>query len=189
MSIKLSYFLADFFVSEGWISEDEKIAYVVGLDVIFSTVAHWMIILLLGIGRNRPIEAAIYLLFFATVRRYCGGYHASTRMGCFMLFIFLYLLADEISFLISWDVNNIWVAEYGVCSLIVAEIAFWLYAPIKNERKRYSEEWLVSARRKSFVCLHMWYILAVVISFIKLNLASEIFSASNMVVLLILIDR
>ena len=81
LSIKLSYFFADFFVSKGWISEDEKIAYVVGLDVIFSTVAHWMIILMLGIGRNRPIEAVTYLLFFATVRRYCGGYHASTSIS------------------------------------------------------------------------------------------------------------
>lgn len=189
MSIKLSYFLADFFVSRGWISEDGKITYVVGMDVIFSTVAHWMVILLFGIGRDRLVEAVIYLLFFMTVRRYCGGYHASTRVGCFVIFICLYLLADETSMVVSGIESRIRLVGYGVCSFVIAEIVFWLYVPIKNERKRYTEEWLVRARRRSFAYLHVWYILAMVMSFIKPDLTGEIFSGSNMVVLLILIKK
>lgn len=189
MSIKLSYSLADFFVSKGWINKEEKIAYVVGLDVIFSTAAHWIIIIILGIARDRPVEAVVYLLYFATVRRYCGGYHASTRMGCFMIFIFLYLLADEISVMACGGLDIVWLAGYGICSLVMAVIVFWMYAPIKNERKRCSEEWLAGARKKSFVSLGAWYALAAGIMFIDSKVSGQIFSASNMVVLLMLMKK
>lgn len=189
MSIKLSYFLADFFVSRGWIDEDGKIAYVVGLDVIFSTAVHWIIILIFGIIRNRPVEAVVYLLYFTTVRRYCGGYHASSRTGCFIIFICLYLFADEISVMACGSLDIVWLAGYGICSLFIALIVFWMYAPIKNERKRCSEEWLVGARKKSFVFLGVWYGLAAGMMFVDGKMSVQIFSASNMVVMLMLMKK
>lgn len=34
MSMKLSYLIADFFIAQNWIKEEEKIIYVVGMDVL-----------------------------------------------------------------------------------------------------------------------------------------------------------
>ena len=53
LSIRLSHFLADLFVAKGWIEEDGKIAYVVGLDVIFSTLIDWLVVGTLAILRAR----------------------------------------------------------------------------------------------------------------------------------------
>ena len=45
MSMKLSYLIADFFIAQNWIKEEEKIIYVVGMDVLLST--SWQIALVL----------------------------------------------------------------------------------------------------------------------------------------------
>lgn len=189
MSIKLSYFLADFFVSRGWIDEDGKIAYVVGVDVIISSLAQILLILMLGIIRGRLSEAIVYLAFFLTIRRYCGGYHASTRIGCFVIFTFLYLIADIITIILCECIGGFGMKVYGICSLIVAEFVFWMYAPVKNDRKRYTKIWLIGARKKSFVCLYLWYGLAFVMMFVLPELSGQIFSACNAVTLLILMKK
>ena len=100
MSIKLSYFFADFFVARNWIKGEDKLIYIVGLDVIFSTLEQLFIVILIGLWRGRLIETVIYLLFFSTVRKYCGGYHAATRAGCMAVFTIVYL--QQMNFLCSY---------------------------------------------------------------------------------------
>ena len=189
MSIRLSHFLADFFVAKGWIDEDGKIAYVVGLDVIFSTLIDWMAICALGLMRGRFLEAVIYLAFFLTVRRYSGGYHAPTRIGCFGIFVIFYLLADMVTVGIFRNGSAPFLAIYSVCSVFLAETAFYFFAPIPNDRKTYTEEWLLGARKKAFLCLNVWYCLAAGLAVLRLDLYGQIFAASNIVVLLIFMRK
>lgn len=189
LSIKLSHFLADFFAAKGWIEEDGKIAYVVGLDVIFSTLTDWTVVGVLGLIRGRFLEAIIYLTFFLTVRRYSGGYHAPTRAGCFSIFVGFYLLADMVTVEIFGNGNVLLLIIYSVCSMLFGELAFYFFAPVPNDRKKYTEEWLLSAGRKAFLCLNVWYCLAAGLAVLGLDLYGQILAASNIVVLLILMSK
>lgn len=189
MSIKLSYFFADFFIARNWIKEEDRIVYAVGFDVIFSTMWQIFIILALSIWRRRIIEALVYLAFFLSVRKYSGGYHASTRIRCFGIFTLAYLLADEVSRCICGIADNNLLMMYGICSLIVANIVFYFFAPIKNSRKRYKEKELQGARGKAFIYLNIWICPALGIAYILPDLAGEIFSAGNIVTILILLCK
>ena len=189
LSIRLSHFLADLFVAKGWIEEEGKIAYVVGLDVIFSTLIDWTAIGVLGLIRGRFMEAIIYLSFFLTVRRYSGGYHAPTRAGCFSIFVGFYLLADMVTVGIFGNGNVLFLTIYSVCSMFLGELVFYLFAPIPNDRKKYTQEWLLGARRKAFLCLNVWYCLAAGLAVLGLDLYGQILAASNIVVLLILMKK
>ena len=189
LSIRLSHFLADLFVAKGWIEEDGKIAYVVGLDVIFSTLIDWMAVGMLAILRGRFLEAVVYLFFFLTVRRYSGGYHAPTRAGCFAVFTGFYLLGDIATVEIYSNCSEMFLIGYGLCCMAVGELVFYLMAPIPNERKKYTEEWLAGAKKKAFLCLNVWYCLAVCLWALGSGLSGQIIMASNIVVLLILIKK
>lgn len=189
LSIRVSHFLADLFVAKGWIEEDGKIAYVVGLDVIFSTLIDWLVVGTLAILRGRFLEAVIYLLFFLTVRTYSGGYHAPTRAGCFAIFTGLYLLGDIATVEIYRNCGGAFLTGYGLCCMAVGELVFYLFAPIPNERKNYAEGWLAGAKKKAFLCLHIWYCLAVCLWAFGSELSGQIIMASNIVVLLILIKK
>ena len=189
LSIRLSHFLADRFAAKGWIEEDGKIAYVVGLDVIFSTLIDWMSVGILAILRGRFLEAVVYLLFFLTVRGYSGGYHASTRAGCFAVFTGFYLLGDIVTVEIYRNCCEAFLIGYGLCCMVVGELVFYLMTPIPNDRKNYTEEWLAGARKKAFLCLNVWYCLAVCLWALGSGLSGQIIMASNIVVLLILIKK
>lgn len=189
LSIRLSHFLADLFAAKGWIEEDRKIAYVVGLDVIFSTLIDWMAIGALGLMRGRFLEAVVYLLFVLTVRRYSGGYHAPTRAGCFAIFTGFYLLGDIAAVEIYKNCGEAFLTGYGLCCIAVGELVFYLFAPIPNDRKKYKEGWLAGAKKKAFLCLNIWYCLAVCLWAFGLELSGQIIMASNIVVLLILIKK
>ncbi|MDE6404056.1 MAG: accessory gene regulator B family protein [Lachnospiraceae bacterium] len=189
MSIRLAHFLADFFVSRRWIGEDAKIVYVVGLDVIFSTALDWIVVGMLGLIRGRFLEAAVYLLFFMTVRRYAGGYHASTRTGCFAIFVGFYLLADMVMAGICMGGGEWFRWTFTVCSMAVGELVFCFLTPIANDRKRYTNEERKGAKRKAFICLNIWYCLAVGMAVFGVALSGQIIAASNIVVLLILMKK
>lgn len=189
MSIKLSHFLADFFVSRGWVEEDGKIAYVVGLDVIFSTLIDWLAVGTLAILRGRFLEAVIYLLFFLTVRRHSGGYHAPTRTGCFAVFTGFYLLGDIAVAEICKNCSELFLVVYGLCCMAVGELIFYLCAPIPNDRKKYTKEGLDGAKKKAFLSLNVWYFLAVCLGAFDLALSQQIIMASNIVVILILMSK
>lgn len=189
MSIRLAHFLADFFVTRRWISEDAKIVYVVGLDVIFSTALDWIVVGMLGLIRGRFLEAVVYLLFFMTVRRYAGGYHASTRIGCFAIFVGFYLMADMVMAGICMSSGEWFRRTFAVCSMAVGELVFYFLTPIANDRKRHTYEERKGAKRKAFFCLNIWYCLAVGMAAFGVALAGQIVVASNIVVLLILMKK
>lgn len=189
LSIRLSHFLADLFEKKGWIEEEGKIAYVVGLDVIFSTLIDWLAVGTLAILRGRLLEAVIYLLFFLTVRRYSGGYHANTRAGCFAVFISCYLLGDIGVVEIYKNCSAIFLAGYGLCCMAVGEFVFIFFTPIPNDRKRYTEGWLAGAKKKALLCLNVWYCLAVSLWAFGFELSGQIIMAGNIVVLLILMSK
>ncbi|MBD5518457.1 MAG: accessory gene regulator B family protein [Lachnospiraceae bacterium] len=189
LSIRLSHFLVDLFAAKGWIEEDGEIAYVVGLDVIFSTLTDWMAIGILGLIRGRLLEAFVYLLFVLTVRRYSGGYHASTRAGCFSIFVGFYLLTDLFTVGVFKNAGSLFLIIYSVSSMIMGELIFYLFVPIGNDRKKYTEEWLISARKKAFICLNVWYCLAVSLAALRIELFGQIIAASNIVVILILMRK
>ena len=69
MSMKLSYLIADFFIAQNWIKEEEKIIYVVGMDVLLSTSWQIALVLFLGIWRDGFVEAVVYILFLMSVRK------------------------------------------------------------------------------------------------------------------------
>lgn len=189
MSIKLSYFFADFFIARNWIKSEDKLVYVVGLDVIFSTLEQSLIVILIGLWRGRLIETIVYLAFFSSIRKYSGGYHASTRMGCMALFTAAYLLADECSVYICKSEDLYLFIVYGMCSLLLANIIFCLYVPIKNERKRYLEYRVPYMRKKAFLYMNLWNGPAFAMVFFYPAIAVQIFSVTNVVVFLILLCK
>lgn len=188
-SIRLSHFLADSLAARGWIEEDGKIAYVVGLDVIFSTALDWLAIGMLGLLRGRFLEAVVYLLVFLTVRRYAGGYHASTRMGCFAGFVGFYLFCDILAAEIGRNGSASFFWIYMICSMAAGEIVFYFLTPVKNKSKRYTDDFLEGAKKKAFICLHVWYCIAAGLAVFGQEMAGQIITAGNIVVLLVIISK
>lgn len=82
---KLSKFLTEKLFVNGAISEDEQELYIYGLFILLSQLLYLAIACLIGLMLGCFVESIIFYIAFQIIRRYAGGYHASTETRCEIL--------------------------------------------------------------------------------------------------------
>lgn len=85
MSHYLSCKIADFLVRQQQIPEQEWEICQYGYDTLIYSMEQTFLLLILG--------ALLHIASYFFIRRYTGGYHASTRLGCTIMTLFTYLLS------------------------------------------------------------------------------------------------
>ena len=73
---------ADRLLANGSISEDEQELYIYGLFMMLSSLMYLILACFLGCILGCVLESIIFYIAFQFIRRYAGGYHASTETRC-----------------------------------------------------------------------------------------------------------
>lgn len=137
---KFSTNLADFFVKNKVIEEEEYDICRYGLEIMLGSARDIILLMLLGMLFRRTLETGIYLAVFCSLRRYTGGYHAKTRRGCctatlagYLLFIMeIKMFASSIALYDSTPV------VMGIIYIICLGVIFCI-APIEHCNKPLTE--------------------------------------------------
>ncbi len=107
--------------------------YKFGVETILLKALHYTSYLIIALCMNKLLELAIIFVVFYTFRRNTGGYHAQTRIGCYLFscaVIFLSLFATEVNF--SWQ---------GAAIISILDIIILLIlSPVKNSNRNLDEE-------------------------------------------------
>ncbi len=186
MIASVSDWIADFFVSHGVIAVEEKEVYAYGFAAIISTVISYGIILAIAAVLHCIWLWIVFILCFSPLRRYSGGYHASSYVRCKTIYAITFLLiALAVIFLSQWD---LWFLP--ILLAIFSVIVVCKFAPVIPRNKELLQEEIAANRRKSIwiVCiegfcvlifLKWYYAISLSISFIMLAvsfaLLAEIF--------------
>lgn len=137
------------------IDDAELDLYELGIEVIVSTIFTSAFILLIGGMLNRLAEAFLFLICFITLRNYSGGYHAKTRMGCFVASIASYFSTDGIACLIRKIPENVQYFALAA-GYFITLVIFYFVAPLENPNKRLLPEWKKHNRVMAFAILYLW---------------------------------
>lgn len=97
---KLVNKIVDLLISEQFITTDSQEEYVYSLTCVLESVITNGTIFLISLITSNTIQTACFLLFFYTLRKRTGGYHAKTFYGCYFTTI------------------GIWLAVTGICKSI-----------------------------------------------------------------------
>lgn len=107
--------------------------YKFGVETILLKALHYTSYLIIALCMNKLLELAIIFVVFYTFRRNTGGYHAQTRIGCYLFscaVIFLSLFATGVNF--SWQ---------GAAIISILDIIILLIlSPVKNSNRNLDEE-------------------------------------------------
>lgn len=76
MITKLCHIIADFFIKEKIISEEQRDVYEYGLELCVSTLLGVIITVVIGLLFNRFFETLTFYIVFCFTRLFCGGFHA-----------------------------------------------------------------------------------------------------------------
>ncbi len=123
--------LTELLLKKEIVKEQDKEIYTYGFEAMFSTIINTILVLAIGIMAGTLLETLIYLVCFALLRVYCGGYHAKTHVGCVLTFVGLYGSAMYIPHLIPAQYNGLLSIAIGGISLT----AILLYAPIEHPNR------------------------------------------------------
>lgn len=72
-----------YLVKNGLIEQDKMAIYKYGYEILISNISVALIVRAIF---SEFIESIIFLMVFAIMRKYCGGYHANTYLKCEIIF-------------------------------------------------------------------------------------------------------
>ncbi len=107
-----------------------------GLEILLIKYLFFAAALIIGVLMRSFWECLIFIIFLSTIRSKSGGYHADTRIRCFVQSMLMFVLALSILKLESiYTVIIIPLAILTFCSSII----IWLFAPIETKNNPLSE--------------------------------------------------
>ena len=84
MTERAARVMADGLACMGQIQRADVELYALGIEVIVSSGVTAAVVMILGILLGNWKGAVAFLLCFMHIRNYSGGYHASTKVRCFL---------------------------------------------------------------------------------------------------------
>ena len=80
--------IAFFLSSNKIISKNDEPVYAYGAELILANMVSWLTFVVIGIVSRQLIYVCVFSVCFLVLRTYAGGYHANTRLGCYLISLF-----------------------------------------------------------------------------------------------------
>lgn len=161
MISKLSKKIVKCFVKQSNISDDEQELYQYGFFILFSQILYFIIALIIGILCEVILESIIFYIAFQFIRRYAGGYHASTETRCEVLST-LSILACIVVIKLSktYDFQTVLLLI-----TILSAVCIFVFCPLDTPEKPLSEKEYKYFRKVSWLILFV-IVAAIIISYV-----------------------
>lgn len=162
------------------VEEDQEL-YVFGIQQGIHMVLGVMMVLILGIVLQQFWQSIIFMIFFVPLRQSAGGYHADTRVLCYILSFFIFLVV--LLFIKYGFVNN----TISVVAIILTGACVMILAPVQTENNPLSSVEVSLHKKRSRVIWLCEIILLIGICLLKLQQVQKSVLAALVLVSIILI--
>lgn len=119
-----------------------------GLEILILKVIFVLSVIFLGLIMGCIWECMIFLILFIPIRSMAGGYHAKTRVRCFVLSVFMVVLT---MFMLRFTTENSDISLIIFVLSIIFSMVIWFRAPIEHGNKMLSDEEKNFIKRKARV--------------------------------------
>ncbi len=182
MIAKLSRIIADFFIRQKVVPEEQREVYEYGFELSISSVIGILIVLAIGLFSGRFWESVVFYIVFCFTRLFTGGYHAPNHLLCKITFAGALLAVLAVDWLLKEIESYYWFILHFYSLIVVC----WL-APVENPNKELTERQKVKCKVISIVAMAVW--LAVMLLFRVLDseldhiVALTLFCVANLMLL------
>lgn len=147
---KLAQGTAERLVAQGIIREEDAPIYRYGLEAMYSSFLELLSILALAALIGNFWQTVLFFAAFIPLRLYAGGYHASTRLRCFLTSLVVYA-----AFTIALKIVPVaWFVPLAFIGGAVSFLIVWLFAPVIHQNHRSGLKHQVRFRRISIrICV------------------------------------
>lgn len=144
---KLINSISNTLAANGTISKNNIDICSYGLELFITSVFEIVAILIISIIIGNFLETVVFLAGFLPIRIYSGGYHADTRIRCFIILIIVYVL-----FSIIIHLNIFIIYKYtGVYLSLFSVLCISLWSPLQHMNKSIQKKKQVKFKRTSIL--------------------------------------
>lgn len=134
--------------------EAEVVRY--GLEMFFLKFTFSAAALAVGVIMHSFWECLVFIILFSAIRSYAGGYHADTRIQCFIQSVLTFVIVFAVLKVYTYFMPQLLVSS------VVFAISLWFFSPIDTENRRLSAEECRTFRKKTRIFLCIEAIIAVI---------------------------
>ncbi len=129
-----------------------------GLEMFVLSFVEIFFILILSLVVKNFFNTLIFLGFFIPLRIYAGGYHANTKIKCFLVFLVTYaLFTTAIQYL-----PHEFYLKVSVLSIILSILMVLIHSPIINHNKKVFNNEIKMYRKKSILIVMLQSIVIII---------------------------
>lgn len=148
---------------ENHVDEEDLEIYHFGIECILLKLMHIVSYLLIGIFMKELLSLLVSASILIPLRRKAGGYHAKTRIGCYIFSCCIVVLLCLL--------NKIMMAPVaGAIGMIAADILILLFAPVENVNRVLEPDEKSLFRRQAIGLLVMANVIVSIIFIINKHL-------------------
>lgn len=157
---------------------ENKEIYEFGSRQLISIIFDILLSLAIGFLMDSIEEMLIFLITFATIRRYAGGYHANKKYKCIILSLLMEVMAiltilnykDELFFL-----------------TLLSVIGIFLLSPIVTEKNPLEDFELQIYKKKTIILTSFWTILFLIFNYYNIEILFKSISIAIICIFILLI--
>lgn len=142
---KVSRKVTDRLLSRNAIKDEDYEIYQYGLEQLFTSILNMLTLLVIGSIMGMIWQGIIFVLSFMLLRKYAGGYHASTPLGCYLLTTLIITVA--LSVMKYFEIS---ILIYLVL-LMVSSVIVYMLTPVEAVNKELDKIEKIIYRKKTIL--------------------------------------
>lgn len=161
--------IMDFINHNRKIDDEEAEIVRYGLEMAALKITFFAAALAVSLLMNSFWQFIIFISLFSVLRSYAGGYHAKTRIRCFiqsMLLIIAAVMIINITQKITYIIIPLSLSALVACAVI------WRIAPVDTKNKRLNFDEKVPLRKKTRITLAVEIIIGIVLYLLNFKMVS-----------------
>lgn len=128
-------YISELLGSHGVINQEEIETCRYGIEIFITSVFELLSVLTISLFCRNFINTVIFFSAFIPLRIYAGGYHADTRLKCYLILLLVYA---TFSFLIK-HITKRYILPLEFFSVLLTAFMILLFSPIINDKKNINE--------------------------------------------------
>ena len=145
-------------VKNGFIDESDSAIYYFGLYEGGIFAFDVLVTLLIAIIMQSLRTGVIFVLSFFAIRRFAGGFHAETRLRCFIISVLVIVGAMKEITLLHRCYSSYMVLISGLCAIVIG-----MMSPIEDRKRKLSIQEMMSHKNSALLVLLYELVLAIML--------------------------
>jgi len=173
--------VSNYLVTQKIIEEQRQELYTFGIIQMLDLLLNIITVIVIGLCSQMLLQVILFMLAYASIRCYAGGYHAKTKFRCYLCSVAMFIVILPLIHIIT---------DRPLISIIVAMMTstiIFILAPVEHQNKPLRENEKNVYRRRARIFTGSELLIAVIAHLTKVPMVSAVVAVAFLMLSIMLL--